>query len=231
MSTSRFVGVVLTVMILLAFNLLGVFIYLDSSPPRNVDEGPKKVGHPWLTKAPAQVIGEDTEWRGKTGRLTRPVRIVDGGTLRLVDCHLELHHDDVPWIECPFFCVEDGGTLEVVNSTIEVVPGTVPDDALAGPVPKDNIPYVSRVVNLQGTERPVLTFDLRWRFDGTPLSVAVQRDHYSDLEVLKRIDPEGPCEGWEHVEVSLADYIGGLPRVVIYFSEQPTDVYFIPKEG
>jgi hypothetical protein len=227
MSTRTFVGVILVVLILLTVNLLVFIIYSDKFLPDDVYDEPPTDEHPWLRKVPAQVIREDSVWVERTGRLDRPVRIVDGGTLRLVDCHLELHHDDVPWFEYPFFVIEEGGALEVIDSTIEAVPGTIPDDALVGPFPDDKIPQISRVVNLGGTERPILSFDLRWRFWGTPLSVAVQRDHYSDLEVLERIAPEGSWEGWEHVEVSLADYSGYLPRVVIYFSEQPKDVYFI----
>jgi hypothetical protein len=175
-----------------------------------------------------QVISGDTEWVGKTGRMDRPVRITTGGTLRLVDCHLELHQDDVPWFETPFFYVEDGGTLEIYDSVLEAVPSTIPDDALVGPHPNNSdIPYISRVINLEGTSEPVLTFDMKWRSWGTPVSVAVQRDPTSDLDVLETFDPQRPCEDWEHIEVPLGAYVEELARIIIYFPQYPEAVIFI----
>ncbi|UCC92722.1 MAG: hypothetical protein JSW25_08670, partial [Thermoplasmata archaeon] len=72
-----------------------------------------------------------------------------------------------------------------------------------------------------------VTFDLRWRFNGTPLTIAVQTDADSGLVELARIDPDGPCEDWLHVEVPLGDYIDSMPRIVIYPSIYPEDTYFI----
>ena len=230
LSPRRFAMVVGVVLMLLLVNLYLLWTVLEPPPDDdgNGGEGPPLPDHPWNITVKPQVITEETEWVGRAGRLERPVVVADGGVLRLESCCLELHEEDIIWFDGPFFQVEDGGALEIVDSVLEVVPSPIPDDVLVGPTWSDrSIPQISRVVNLEGTDWPVLTFDLRWRFNGTPLSIAVQPDAASGLVEIERIDPEGPFEDWQHVEVSLRDYVDTTPRLVIYPTVYPEDVYFI----
>jgi hypothetical protein len=219
---------VLVVLLLVLVNLSVLYLVLD--PPSNGDDngdaGPQD--HPWNITVEPQVISDDIEWVGLNGRLDRPVRVVEGGKLRLDSCRLELHHEDLLWFADTFFRVEEGGMLEIEDSILEVVPSPIPDDVLVGPRWSDReIPQISRVVNLEGTLRPVLSFELQWRFNGTPLTVAVHPDPGGELVELERIDPEGPSEGWLQVEVPLEDYVNSIPRIVIYPSIYPEDVYYI----
>jgi len=229
LSTRRFVTVVAVVLMLVALNLLAVIVVLDpfADTDRPDDDLPFE-GHPWNATVEPLVISGEVEWTDIDARLEQPVIIESGGRLLLKDCHLQLNEEDVLWFESPYITVRDGGTLELDNSTLEVVTSELSDDVLVGPDWSSyHIPHMSRVVDLEGADRPVLTMDLRWRFKGTPLSISVQESTSSGLEELVRFDPKKAWDDWVHLEVPLTDYVDSIVRVIVYFPVYPRDVYYI----
>ncbi|NOQ54135.1 MAG: hypothetical protein GQ558_05985 [Thermoplasmata archaeon] len=229
MPPGTFRAVVAIVVVLLLINVYAVYLLVDfpDGEIEEEDDGPD-VDHPWDRMIEPMEISDDVVWDGMEGRLETPVRVMEGGHLTVVDSDIDLLYEDMLWFNGSYFEVEPGGTLEFVDSTIEVVSGELDPNILVGPFNSQyDIPAVSRVVNLAGTSEPLLSFDLRWFFNGTPLNVAIQPTPESALISLGSLDPQGPCEGWEHYEYSLEFYVGTTPRVVIYLPEYPDDVFMI----
>jgi len=231
MPTPTFRGVVAIVIVLLLINVYALTQLIDF-PDGEVDndggdEEPEVI-HPWDRMIEPMEISDDVVWDGMEGRLEKPVRVMDGGRLTLVDSDIDLLYEDMLWFNGTYFVVEPGGTLEIVDSTIEVVSEGLDPNILVGPFNSQYaIPVISRVVNLAGTSEPLLTFDLRWFFNGTPLTVAIQPTPESALMTLEPLDPQGPCQGWEHHEYSLESFVGTTPMVVIYLPEYPDDVFMV----
>ncbi|GAF74581.1 unnamed protein product, partial [marine sediment metagenome] len=148
--------------------------------------------------------------------------------LRLEDCHIELLAEDFIFFRAPYITVERGGSLEVLGSTVELVYDPWLEHTLVGPVYNGgDYPYMSRVVNLTDTEAPVVSFDVKWKREGTRLAVAVQRTPESGLVTLDTLEPTGSPADWSHFSVSLSDYIGMDVNVVLYAPDFPQDVLFI----
>ncbi len=229
MPPNTFRAVVAIVVVLLLINVYAVYLLVDfpAGEIEEEDDGPEVI-HPWNRMIEPVEIWDEVIWEGLEGRLEAPVRVMDGGHLTLVDSDIDLLQDDRLWFNGTYFDVEPGGTLEIVDSTIEVVSSELDPNILVGPYDHPYyIPVISRVVNLASTSEPLLSFDLQWFFNGTPLTVAIQPTPESALMTLESLDPQGPCQDWEHYEYSLEYYVDTTPRVVIYLPEYPDDVFMV----
>lgn len=233
MPPGTFKAIIAIVVVLLLINVYALYLLVDF-PQGEVEDGdgngdgePEFVP-PWNRKIEPLEIFDEMVWEGLEGPLERPVRVMDGGHLILRDSDIQLLHDDMLWFNGTYFDVEPGGALEIVDSTIDVVSSELDPNILIGPYSSGyTIPVIHRVVNLAGTSEPLLSFDLQWRFNGTPLTVALQPTPESAIMTLEELDPQGPCPGWEHHEYNLGFYVGTTPRIVIYLPEYPDDVFMI----
>ncbi len=230
MPPSTFRAVVAIVIVLLLINVYALTQLFSPNVPDDDENGdePEPILHPWNVTVEAQVIDEDTTWTERSGPLEAPLVIADGATLRLEDCYIELLAEDFIFFRTPYITVERGGRLEIAGSTVELVYDPWLEHTLVGPFYSwRNYPYMSRVVNLTDTVDPVVSFDVKWKGEGTRLAVAVQLTPESGLVTLDTLEPTGSPADWFHFSVSLSDYIGMDVNVVLYTPDFPQDVLFI----
>ena len=233
MPPSTFRAVIAIVVVLLLINVYALTQLINPSVPDDDDnddddEEPGPILHPWNDIVDAQVITEDTTWTGRNGPLEAPLVIADGATLRLEDCHIELLVEDFIFFRVPYITVERGGRLEIVGSTVDLVEDPWLEHTLVGPVQNwGEYPYMSRVVNLTDTVDPVVSFDVKWKREGTRLAVAVQPTPESGLVILDTLEPTGSPSDWFNFNVSLSYYIGMDVNVVLYAPDFPRDILFI----
>ena len=221
---------VVIVVVLLFINIYALTLLVGPILPdgNGDEEEPTLPLHAWNVTVDARVIEEDETWTGIDGPLGAPVVVKDGATLRLVDCHIQLLCEDFILFRQPYFTVEHGGALELEGSSVELVYDPWLDTTLVGPTyGTREYPYLSRVVNLTGTEAPEISFDVKWKRGGTRLNVAVQPIPGGDLVNLDTVKPTGAPSDWLHYIVPLYDYIGSEVNVVLFFPDFPDDVLFI----
>jgi hypothetical protein len=203
------VAVVVVVIVLLAA-LQVALVQLDDPegpPPEWEDDGTLS-------------IASDEEWKGLDQVMEAPVVIRDGGNLRIVDCNLDVLIEDLVVGESPWFDVEQGGELEIIDSSIN----TVVDPRLETATwmgkrswIEDSIPpYLHRAVNLRRAERPVLSFDVRVIGEGGEMVVAYQPAPEEDLKVFERVDVVPRSHGeWIPVQVDLSPLAGSIVLMFI----------------
>ena len=126
------------------------------------------------------------------------------------------------WHQCPFW-VRDDGQMVIRNSTIRMIQDPRLETAFffsrivnTNWGKNDRTPWIHRVVNLQGTDDPILSFDLSWRRQNTNLLVLGQSSPDRGFQRIARIPPaDGEYGEWTHHEVSLQDLGGRVSRIAI----------------
>ena len=83
------------------------------------------------------------------------------------------------------------------------------------------IPFsISRVVNLEGVEDPVLSLDLLWWRGDTTVLIGVQGGVGEELDLVSRIEPEdGNPRTWTNRQVSLESHRDKVVRLIIFTNE------------
>lgn len=219
--------VVIVVVALLLTNFLIVvyFVHPAFNPPD--DEGEviePDEEEPWLLPAEPENISVNDKRDDWTGTLDRPVVITDGANVVIQDSHIRVYLEDLMFWLRPAFQVEPGSTLHISNTTIEIYQDPRLEASVFGPYqrPDHNIPYITRVVNLENAVDPVLNMDVQWLGNATPLAVGVLPSNNEDLVLLDTFSPTTSApHTWSHFEVGLSDYIGTQPWVVIWFNIYP----------
>jgi len=216
--------VVVVVLLLLMFSMTWVFtrpIY----EPEEEDEP-----YPWQVPAEPLVISEDTTWTQMTEPLDQPVVIQDGATLRIEDSEISVDLVDLVFWQRPAFRVRAGGALEVEGSTLEVVQDDEVANAVIGEfnLNEYGVPNLARLVNLGNATDPVLSFDYMCRYAPVPIAIGVIPEHQPGFDVVKVYEPKGSEVGtWTTVSVSLQDYAGSRPQVVLFPQSFPDGLMFI----
>lgn len=208
-------ALIVVIILLVSAGLLSLTTF-----PNRPDDSPEDEDS--LVGQPIQVMGR-LEWKGWNGTLTRPISIEDGGHFTLDGCNITILMEDlVLWHMCPFW-VRDDGRMVIRNSTIRLVQDQRLETAFffsrfvnTNFGKKDRTPWISRVVNLEGTDDPILSFDLSWRTQNTNLLVLGQSSPDRGFQRIARIPPGGDEYGeWTHHEVSLSDIAGKVSRIAI----------------
>ncbi len=217
--------VVVVVLLLLLFSITWVFTRPIFEPEKEEDEP-----YPWQVPAEPMIISEDTTWTGRTETLDQPIVVQDGVTLRIEDSEISVDLVDLVFWQRPAFRVRAGGALEVDGSTLQVVQ----DDEVANTVlgefnlNKHGVPNLARLVNLGNASDPVLSFDYMCRYAPVPIAIGVRPEHQPGLDVVKVYEPEASDVGnWTSVSVSLNEYAGSRPQVVIFPQSFPEGLMFI----
>jgi hypothetical protein len=211
-SSRKFIAIVAVVMLISATMVTAFYWY---STTFEVEEA--------LSSTDVKRITEDVVWKGKDRVLERPIIVTNGASLRIQDCYLKVLLEDLFLWNLTWFTVEDGGTLVLKDSTLEVIIDERLDDAvyighLSTTVwdPDGRIPYISRIVNLVGTDDPILGFDVAWRGDVPRLMVVGQKGIGTDLGLLATFEYEDLSYGeWTHHEVGLKDLRDHIARIAI----------------
>jgi len=226
-----FRAVVLVVVILLLTNLLIIVYFV--SPYFNPDEGtvtPEPPEEDWLLPEEPRDITTDESWIGQDSFLERPLVVKDGANLRIVDSHIRVYLEDLLFWLRPAIQVEPGATLTLVDSTLEVFQDPRLEASVVGAYqrPDHMIPYIARVVNLDNAIDPVFHMDVSYLGNATPVAVGVLPGVDEDLVLLDILDPTTTeRHQWHHVDVSLAEYAGTTPWVVVWFESYPEGVTFV----
>jgi len=204
--------------------LLGILLTSINILYDNNGEGPTDDGED-IDKV--TVITEDVLWKGVDRALDRPIEVMDGATLRLVDSDVSILFEDLVRSSVAWFTVHGRSGLELVRSNLTIHKAPQIDNAVIvghvkGPRFEHNAPpSLSRVFNLAGTDDPVLNLDVCWKEVDSPVIVAGQASPDEDLETLQILEcPTPGLDNWVHFEVPLPDFIGGKPRIVIFPVEE-----------
>lgn len=172
----------------------------------------------------ATVILGDVVWKDRTGILERPVRVQDGGRLRLVDCDIQVMLEDMVFSRTDWFTVLDGGVLEMERSTVTIVSSGDPYSTYYFDVDRSEDeffrygpPFFHRVVNLRDTSDPLLYLEYNgWSLDGT-VHVAIQPSPDEPMEPLAALNVSSKNgNAWFPLEVPLTRYAGSIVRVAVF---------------
>lgn len=218
MSHRAFVLIVVFVLVMSAISVGLLYIIYEPTEP----EPPSQ----FIPTNDPFDITDDTVWSGMDEILPRPVHIHRGGSLEIVDSTIEVLLEDMvlggfmAW-KGPheWFRVRSDGGLLIQNSTISlsVDPRFEGSVVATGMSSRSNPSSLSRAVNLKGTEDPVLSMDILWRYQGNRVKVAVQEWPQKMPEVIEVISPDkGENRTWVHYDVPLGRYVGLKPRVIIF---------------
>jgi hypothetical protein len=171
------------------------------------------------------------ELNGVTKTVKSPITVQQGGTLRLIDCHLRVLLEDLIFWNQSAFTIEHGGALDIESSRVEIVMHRNLNNALYSSKDNDIFhrpPYLTRVVNLADATDPILSFDVSWRGDAPRLVVMGQESNISELELLDWFAYEGTSYGeWHHHEVSLGELGDEVVGVAISPITNSMDAIFI----
>jgi hypothetical protein len=211
--TRRFLSVVVVAMLLLT--VLVSALMLLPTPGRNGNGGDD---YGWVVRNETIQVYSDAKWKDWDTVLQYPVIIEDGCTLTVKDSHLEIPLERMVLEQIPPFNVSSGASLVIEGSTIEVTEDTLLRGALFDAYSDlVSTPLMWRVVHLVGAEEPVLEFDVEYIRGAPYIVAAAQRTPRDPLEPLAIIEPieMTPLE-WSKVRVSLEEFIGSMPRLVIF---------------
>lgn len=221
-----FRAVVVVVVILLLTNLLIIVYFVH--PYFNPDDGdvrePEDPGD-WLLPVDQDEIADRDVRFNWNGTLERPIVVRNGGELVIRDSHLKVYMQDLMFWLRPAFDVEEGGGLFILDSTVEIYREPMLDRVVFGPYmrPDNNFPFIARTVNLDEAVDPVLHLDVQWLGEMTPVAVGVIPEGEEDIVLLDYVEgPGSNTRVWTHGEVSLADYGGTRPWVIIWFDSLPS---------
>jgi hypothetical protein len=167
-------------------------------------------------------------WKDLNATLDGPFHVGSTSTLRIEGSDLTVLFEDLVLSERPWFDVQGGGVLELVDSTLTLTVSPQLERAVMsyyytgwGSYDEMNrlhgrFAYLSRVLDLVDAQSPVLSFNVSWR--GTPSDLIVVREPSpgAPMTVLSTIKAPEPRDGaWDHCEVDLTALAGGMPRVTI----------------
>lgn len=175
----------------------------------------------WLDPQPL-VVASDERWEGRQGTLDTPIIVRTGATLELVDCNLSVHLLELLLGNQSWITVEEGGRLVLERTDLGIYYEPQLEDAVVAiGYPSQGTPCsISRVVNLEGAEDPVLSLDLFWWRGNTTVFVGVQDDVGEDLDLVSRIEPDNSSHrAWTNWNVSLADHGDRIVRLIVFTNE------------
>ena len=177
---------------------------------------------------PDVTIGGSVTWKDLDETLDAGVYIPSGSALRIERCDLTVLFEDLVMHEGAWFDVMEGGTLELVDSTLTLLVTPQLERAVMSIAREgyDNydsmgrlngrFAYVSRPLDLEHATSPVLSFDVSWRGTPTDLVVAREAAPGSPMTAFATLEAPEPVHGeWLHYEVDLSALVGGTPRVSI----------------
>ncbi|NIS11253.1 MAG: hypothetical protein GWN18_04280, partial [Thermoplasmata archaeon] len=224
--------IVVVALLLLNLSIIVYFVHPAFNP--DDDDGDVKEPEPeddWLVPEEPEQLEQDVTWEGQDMFIERPLVLAPNIDLSIRDSDLRIHLEDLMFWLQPAIRVDNGASLDIRDSTIEVYQ----DPRLAASVvggayqrPDHHVPYIARVVNLDEAVDPVFHMDVQWLGNGTPVAVGVIPAGGTELVLLDTFTPdEGSSERWHHIQVELADYAGTRPWVVTWFYSYPDAPIFI----
>ena len=215
---TRMAAAVFTLVLVLL--LLLIIITSDYSSIDDEDELDDE--YPDWLEPPPLIVGEDNEWDGRDETLSNPLIITKGTTLKVTRSELRVELIDLVLGNQSWITVEEGGRLELEDTNLSIVYEEWLEDAVVatgyiheqyGGVPST----ISRAVNLEGAERPILSFDLRWYLGRGNLTVAVQPAPGEDVLVLDVFGPDANrTDEWTHHSDPLTENAGQVVRIILF---------------
>lgn len=210
--TRRFLSIVVVAMMLLG-GLLTALMLLPEPDEDGEEEDP---GWRMMRDGVFQVYG-DAVWSGWDTVLEHPVYLEDGSTLTVEGSRLEVPLERMVFEDVPPISLGYDSQLVLSNSSL-VVDG---DPQLATAIldayySDTSTPFIWRVLNLMDAEDPVLEMELELVTGEPYVVVAVQRPNVYQLEPLVVMEPKDlEVLDWVPVRVSLREWVGGTPRLVV----------------
>lgn len=213
-SARRFLSIVVVAMLLLGGMLTALMLLPE---PDDRDDGEEDPG--WrVMNDDAIIVYDDAVWSGWDTVVEHPVFIEAGCTLTVEGSRLEVPLERMVFEDLPPFTIGPDAEMVLSNSTL-VVDGD-PQLATAifdGEPHETSTPFICRVVNLMEASRPVLEVELELVRGEPYVVVAAQRPGENRLEALAVVEPEElEAYEWVPVRVSLDEYAGGTPRLVVF---------------
>jgi hypothetical protein len=225
-STWRSTWVVIFVLLVLLFSITWVFTRPIFEPEEEDEAEP----YAWEVPAEPLVISMDTTWTGRTETLEQPIVVKNDATLTLVNCNIEVDLEDLVFWQRPAIRVWVGSALEIADSEIRIVSSKYLNTSVVGDIwlQEDYVPHLARLVNLGNATDPYLKFEYKNRYAPVPISVGVLPEGEDRMRVIHTFEPvEFGAYNWARVVVSLSEFEGTSPWVVIFPQSYPEGLMFV----
>ena len=225
-TTWRSTGVVIFVLLILLFSITWVFTRPIFEPEEEDEAEP----YAWEVPAEPLVISMDTTWTGRTETLEQPIVVMNDAKLTLVNCNIEVDLEDLVFWQRPAIRVRVGSALEIADSEIRIVSSKYLNTSVVGDfwLQEDYVPHLARKINLGNATDPYLKFEYKNRYAPVPISVGVLPEGEDRMRVIHTFEPvEFGAYNWARVVVSLSEFEGTSPWVVIFPQSFPEGLMFV----